>query len=68
MFHRGGYAQAVELMLPVRVDLGQIDGVRAQRDLVDWTLTEVAAGQRANCAIAAARRCRRGRNSEFRRG
>jgi hypothetical protein len=30
-------------MLPVRVDLGQIDGVRAQRDVVDWTLTTVKA-------------------------
>jgi hypothetical protein len=41
-FHRGAYAEAVELVLPVRVDLGQIDGVRVQRDVVDWTLTEVA--------------------------
>ena len=45
-FHRGAY-EAVELVLPVRVDLGQIDGVRAQRDVVDWTLTEVAARRSA---------------------
>jgi hypothetical protein len=42
VFHRGAY-EAVELVLLVRVDLEQIDGVRAPRDVVDWTLTEVAA-------------------------
>jgi tetratricopeptide (TPR) repeat protein len=47
-FHRGAYAEAVELLLPVRVDLWQIGGSHAQRDVVDWTLTESArrAGQR----------------------
>ena len=47
-FHRGAYAQAVELLLPVRFDLWQIGGSHAQRDVVDWTLTEAAirAGQR----------------------
>jgi hypothetical protein len=47
-FHRGAYAEAVELLLPVRVDLWQIGGSHAQRDIVDWTLTEAAlrAGQR----------------------
>jgi tetratricopeptide (TPR) repeat protein len=47
-FHRGAYAEAVELLLPVRVDLRQIGGSYAQRDVVDWTLTEAAvrAGQR----------------------
>jgi tetratricopeptide (TPR) repeat protein len=47
-FHRGAYAEAVELLLPVRVDLWQIGGSHAQRDVVDWTLTEAAvrAGQR----------------------
>jgi hypothetical protein len=36
------------LLLPVRFDLWQIDGSHAQRDDVDWTLTEAAvrAGQR----------------------
>ena len=47
-FHRGAYAETVELLLPVRVDLWQIGGSHAQRDIVDWTLTEAAvrAGQR----------------------
>ena len=47
-FHRGAYAEAVELLLPVRVDLWQIGGSHAQRDVVDWTLTEASlrAGQR----------------------
>ncbi len=47
-FHRGACAEAVELLLPVRVDLWQIGGSHAQRDVVDWTLTEAAvrAGQR----------------------
>ena len=47
-FHRGAYAEAVELLLPIRVDLWQIGGSHAQRDIVDWTLTEAAvrAGQR----------------------
>ncbi len=47
-FHREAYAEAVEALLPVRVDLWQIGGSHAQRDVVDWTLTEAAlrAGQR----------------------
>src|SRR6267143_86911 len=47
-FHRGAYGQAVESLLPVRFDLWQIGGSHAQRDVVDWTLTEAAvrAGQR----------------------
>jgi tetratricopeptide (TPR) repeat protein len=47
-FHRGAYTEAVELLLPVRVDLWQIGGSNAQRDVVDWTLTEAAVrtGQR----------------------
>lgn len=47
-FHRGTYAEAVELLLPVRVDLWRIGGSHAQRDVVDWTLTEAArrAGRR----------------------
>ena len=47
-FHRGAWAETVELLLPVRVDLWQIGGSHAQRDVVDWTLTEAAlrAGQR----------------------
>jgi tetratricopeptide (TPR) repeat protein len=47
-FHRGVYDAAVERLLPVRVGLWQIGGSYAQRDVVDWTLTEAAvrAGQR----------------------
>jgi len=47
-FHRGAWAEAVALLLPVRFDLWQIGGSHAQRDVVDWTLTEAAAraGQR----------------------
>jgi tetratricopeptide (TPR) repeat protein len=47
-FRRGGYAEAVELLLPVRFDLWQIGGSHAQRDVVNWTLIEAAvrAGQR----------------------
>jgi tetratricopeptide (TPR) repeat protein len=47
-FHRGDYAEAVERLLPVRVDLWQIGGSHAQRDVVDWTLAEAAlrAGRR----------------------
>jgi hypothetical protein len=47
-FHRSAYAEVVELLLPVRFDLWQIGGSYAQRDVVNWTLTEAAvrAGQR----------------------
>jgi len=47
-FHRGAYPEAVELLLLARVDLWQIGGSHAQRDVVNWTLTEAAAraGQR----------------------
>ena len=47
-FHRGAYDQAVALLQPVRFDLWRIGGSHAQRDIVDWTLTEAAfrAGQR----------------------
>ncbi len=41
-FHRGAWAEAVELLLSVRFDLWQIGGSHAQRDVVDWTLTEAA--------------------------
>jgi hypothetical protein len=47
-FHRGAYAEAVELLLGVRFGLYGIGGSYAQRDAVTWTLTEAAirAGQR----------------------
>lgn len=42
------YADAVDRLLPVRADLWRMGGSTAQRDLVEWTLTEAAirAGQR----------------------
>src|SRR5438445_780698 len=45
---RAAYGKAVELLLQVRFDLWQIGGSHAQRDVVNWTLTEAAirAGQR----------------------
>ena len=47
-FHRGAYDQAVAILHPVRFDLWRIGGSHAQRDIIDWTLTEAAlrAGQR----------------------
>ncbi|HVH79770.1 MAG TPA: tetratricopeptide repeat protein [Stellaceae bacterium] len=47
-FHRGDYERAVETLLKTRWDLWQIGGSYAQRDVMDWTLTEAAirAGQR----------------------
>ena len=41
-FHHGAYARAVELLQSVRLDLWRIGGSHAQRDIVDWTLTEAA--------------------------
>ena len=41
-FHRGAYEQAVALLQPARFDLWRIGGSNAQRDIVDWTLTEAA--------------------------
>lgn len=47
-FHRGDYAGAVNHLLPARFNLWKLGGSHAQRDVVDWTLTEAAAraGQR----------------------
>jgi hypothetical protein len=47
-FHRGVYDETIELLLRTRVDLWQIGGSHAQRDVIDWTLTEAAlrAGQK----------------------
>ena len=41
-FHRGAWAEAAEMLLPVRFDLWQIGGSYAQRDVVNWTLNEAA--------------------------
>lgn len=47
-FAKGDYAGAVEHLLSARNELWRIGGSYAQRDLIDWTLTEAAAraGQR----------------------
>jgi tetratricopeptide (TPR) repeat protein len=41
-FHKGAYGRAVDLLYGIRYDLWQIGGSIAQRDVVDWTLTEAA--------------------------
>jgi tetratricopeptide (TPR) repeat protein len=69
-FHCGAYTEAVELLMPVRVDLWQIGGSYAQRDVVDWTLTEAAlrAGQRdVALALAHERLASRPRSAPNRR-
>ncbi|PWS37830.1 tetratricopeptide repeat-containing protein [Falsiroseomonas bella] len=41
-FHRGAHAEAVERLLPARGDLWLMGGSHAQRDVIEWTLTEAA--------------------------
>jgi hypothetical protein len=41
-FISGAYAQAVDHLLPARVNLARMGGSHAQRDIIDWTLTEAA--------------------------
>jgi hypothetical protein len=41
-FHRGTYEQAVAMLQPARFDLWRIGGSNAQRDIIDWTVTEAA--------------------------
>jgi tetratricopeptide (TPR) repeat protein len=41
-YRRGAHAEAVEHLLPARFDLWKMGGSKAQRDVVDWTLTEAA--------------------------
>ena len=41
-FHKGEYGRAVDLLYGIRYDVWQIGGSIAQRDVVDWTLTEAA--------------------------
>ena len=41
-YQRGAYSEAVGHLLPARYDLWRIGGSHAQRDLIDWTLTEAA--------------------------
>jgi hypothetical protein len=41
-FARGDYRRAVEVLHPVRFVAHQFGGSHAQRDVIDWTLTEAA--------------------------
>lgn len=41
-FVEGDHRDAVDRLLPIRADLWRMGGSIAQRDLVDWTLTEAA--------------------------
>lgn len=41
-FHHGDYRRCVELLHPLRYLPGRFGGSHAQRDLIDWTLTEAA--------------------------
>ena len=41
-FHRGAYEDAVALLQPARFELWRMGGSHAQRDIIDWTLTEAA--------------------------
>lgn len=41
-FGRGDYAQAIELLLPLRAKASLFGGSHAQRDVFSWTLTEAA--------------------------
>ncbi|HET6563837.1 MAG TPA: hypothetical protein VFG52_00375, partial [Xanthomonadales bacterium] len=41
-FYRTDYLQAVELLYPVRHIVNGFGGSHAQRDIIDWTLTEAA--------------------------
>ena len=41
-FGRGAYAQAIELLLPLRAKANRFGGSHAQRDMFSWTLTEAA--------------------------
>jgi tetratricopeptide (TPR) repeat protein len=54
-FTRGAYAHVVEHLLPARFGLSRMGGSHAQRDIIDWTLTEAAlrAGMR-DVAVALA--------------
>ncbi|MFN3314569.1 MAG: tetratricopeptide repeat protein, partial [Hyphomonas sp.] len=41
-FDRGLYGEAVEKLFPARQIYGRFGGSHAQRDVIDWTLTEAA--------------------------
>lgn len=41
-FHRGDYTESVDHLLAARCDLAKMGGSHAQRDMIDWTVTEAA--------------------------
>ena len=54
-FWRGDYRDAVELVYPARYIANSFGGSHAQRDIIDWTLTEAAsrAGMRSSAEALA---------------
>lgn len=55
-FWRGEYESAVERLHPARFIVNRFGGSHAQRDIIDWTLTEAAVrGGLADVALALAR-------------
>lgn len=42
-FHDGAYGDAVDHLMKARAELARMGGSKAQRDIVEWTLTEAAA-------------------------
>jgi len=52
-FHKGDYAVAVEKLHPARFIANAFGGSHAQRDVIDWTLTE-AALRAGNAGVATA--------------
>mgnify|MGYP003388784049 FL=1 len=57
-FWRGDYGDAVELLYPARYIANSFGGSHAQRDIIDWTLTEAAsrAGMRSTAEALAQER------------
>ena len=57
-FWRGDYGDAVDLLYPARYIANSFGGRHAQRDIIDWTITEVAtrAGMRSTAEALAQER------------
>ncbi|MAW56154.1 MAG: hypothetical protein CMM69_12170 [Rhodospirillaceae bacterium] len=57
-FWRGDYGDAVDLLYPARYIAISFGGSHAQRDIIDWTITEVAsrAGMRSAAEVLAQER------------
>lgn len=54
-FNDGDHARAVDLLQPARFSLSRMGGSHAQRDIIDWTLTEAALrGSQRDVALALA--------------